>query len=91
MNYYKYIVQITNYMGKEDTNNIKVFNSRRKHPRMRRYKHNQKRQIWLLDKIHYLYLKGYAIPDFTRGICWGIYRERDEDPTLTQAQEWPFK
>jgi hypothetical protein len=89
---YKYIFQIIDWLSYDDARII-VYNRRRQPGTIaREYKYSRKRKTMIRNIMYKLYKQGYADPDFTMGMTWGIYPEhRDEDPTLTQAEEWPYK
>ena len=87
---YRYIFQVIDWY--KDSARIIVYNQCRKPDTKREYKYSKKRKAKLRNMMYKLWQDGYAHPDFTYGMTWGVYPEYHiEDPTLTQEQEWPFK
>jgi len=88
---YRYIFQFHGWSG--ENSYIAVYNQRRKpNQTQRKYKYSARRYKKLRRMMSKLFRQGYAAPDFTMGQAFGVYPEhRDEDPTLTQAEEWPYK
>jgi hypothetical protein len=81
------------WFGDNKFDRIIVYN-RRRTPlvTMREYKYTLERAKKIIKMMDELYRQGYADPDLTMGKLWGVYPEyRNEDPTLTQEQEWPYK